>query len=152
MKIHFIKSREKRRLLAQLKDQFGITKLPYLLIQSGKEKVRGFSGNLSKEEISLLSRTTNIEIIGLYLFKKEKSGQLRLSLDSPHLLKKQISSNIAKISDNQLEEWIRGRDIEIKLPSGMVVIQHNDDFIGSGISTENKIINHIPKERRLKKK
>jgi hypothetical protein len=101
MKIHFIKSREKRKLLAQLKDQFGISKLPYLLIQSGKEKVRGFSGNLSKEEISLLSRTTNIEIIGLYLFKKEKSGQLRLSLDSPHLLKESSKRpNLFKHSKN----------------------------------------------------
>ena len=47
----FIKSSEKNRIIEELNEQFGITNIPYLLIESGKEKIRAFSGSLSKEEI-----------------------------------------------------------------------------------------------------
>jgi len=150
MKFHYIKSSEKKKLLAQLKEQFGITKLPYLLIETGKEKVRGFSGNLTKEEIKALWNATNIEIIGMYLFKKEKREKLRLSLDASHILKNQITKNIFELSDKQLEDWIRGRDITAEAPEGILAIKHNSDFIGNGLSTGQKIINHVPKERRIR--
>jgi len=148
MKIKFIKSSEKKRIAAQLNEQFGITNLPFLLIESGKEKIRAFTGHLSKEEIKELNSTLNIESMGLYLIKREHD--LRLSFDAPHLLKSQISKNILKINKEQFEQWIRGKDLQIKKPRATYIIEYEEDFIGSGKSNEEKIFNHVPKDRRLK--
>ena len=148
MNSRFIKSSEKKRLLSELEEQFGIEKLPYLLLETGKEKIRGFSGTMTKEEITELGKISNVEIVGLYLIKKEKN--LRLSLDATHLLKEQISKNIIEINNVQLGDWLRGKNLDIAKDSGIYVIKYEDDFVGCGISDGKKIINHIPKERRIR--
>lgn len=149
MNIHFIKSSKKKEILKQLKQQFGINELPYLLIESGKEKIRGFSGHLSKDEIHTLSLIVNIELIGLYLIKQE--GDLRLSLDATTLLKNQITKNIIEITDVQLQDWLRGNDLLLQVERGTIVIKHDADLIGCGKSNREKIFNYLPKDRRLKK-
>ena len=148
MNLHFIKSNQKRKIVEQLKEQFGITELPYLLIESGKEKLRAFTGHLSKEEINEFNSALNLESIGLYLIRKEYD--LRLSFDAAHLLKEQISKNILKIDKEQFEQWIRGQDLEIQKPRGTYIIEFEGNFIGSGKSNEEKILNHVPKDRRLR--
>ena len=150
MNVRFIKTPEKRRIEADLETQFGITKLPYLLLETGKEKIRGFSGSLSKEEIAKLARIANIELIGLYALKKEQD--FRLTIDTTHLLKDQITKNIVELNDEQLDRWLRGFDIETKTQTGTVIIKHGSDFIGSGKSNGDKIFNYVPKDRRLKSK
>lgn len=149
MNIRFIKSSEKKEIIDKLKKQFGIEKLNYLLIETGKERMRAFSGSLSKDEIMELSEIANIEIIGLYILRQEHD--LRLSFDATQLLAKQITKNIVNISEEQYKEWIRGFDILEKAPSETVVISYNGDYIGCGKSAGDKIANHVPKERRLKK-
>jgi NOL1/NOP2/fmu family ribosome biogenesis protein len=149
MNIEFIKSNEKREIVEKLREQFGINKLPYLLIRTGKEKIRAFSGSLSKEEIMELGKIARVELIGSYLIKDE--GLYRLSFDAVSLLKGQISKNIIDVSDEQLAQWIRVYDLELAGPQGVVVIRHNSDFIGCGKSNGKTIYNHIPKDRRLKK-
>jgi len=151
MNIHFIKTPEKRRIIAQLKEQFGIESLPYLLIESGKEKIRAFSGSLSKEEISEISNLVRVELIGLYLIKKEHD--LRLSLDATTLLKDQITRNILELNDEQFESWIRGYDLDISpIPKqGTYIIKYKSDFVGCGKSNGKIIFNYVPKDRRIKK-
>jgi NOL1/NOP2/fmu family ribosome biogenesis protein len=149
MNIEFIKSNEKNEIIEKLNEQFGISELPYLLIWTGKEKIRAFSGSLSKDEIMELGKIARIELIGAYLIKDE--GLYRLSFDAPLMLKEQISKNIADINDEQLAQWIRGNNLELVAPQGVVVIKHNNDFIGCGKSNGNTIFNYIPKDRRLKK-
>lgn len=149
MRIHFIKSSQKKKILHELNEQFGIASLPYLLVESGKEKLRAFSGSLSKEEIFQLNQITNIEAIGLYMLKKEQD--FRLTIDATHLLKEQIIKNIVQINDEQLNDWLKGQDLEIQSSNETKIIQHKEDFIGSGKSNGKKIFNYIPKERRLRK-
>ena len=150
MEHKFIRTPEKRRLIEELNETFGISELPYLLIESGKEKIRAFSGSLSKDEIIQLGRMANIEGVGIYFMKKEDSG-LRLSFEACQLLKAQITKNILYINDNQLELWIRGHDLDIKVPQGTYIIAHGEDFLGCGKSNGEKIFNYVPKERRIKK-
>ncbi len=149
MQIHFIKSSEKKRITEQLAQQFGIKKIPYLLIESGKEKIRAFSGHLSKEEILQIGNITTIESIGIYFLKKEDN--LRLALDAAHLLKDQITKNIIEINESQLHDWLRGHDLNIQTSPNPVILKFNEDIVGYGKSTSQKILNYIPKDRRLKK-
>ena len=149
MKINFIRSSKKKKILKQLNLQFGITKIPHLLIETAKNKFRGYTGTLSKEEIAELNRITNIESIGLYLIKEE--GELRLSIDATHLFKDQITKNIVEIDKPQFEKWIRGHDLNISATKRVKVIKYDDNFIGCGKSNEETIFNYVPKERRIKK-
>jgi NOL1/NOP2/fmu family ribosome biogenesis protein len=151
MNIRFIKTPEKRRIIEELNAQFGISELPFLLIETGKEKVRGFTGHLSKEEIMQIGKLAPVEGIGAYLLRKE-GVEWRLSFDALHLLKEQITKNIFEINEQQLNEWIRGNDLDIQAPAGILVISYKGDFIGSAKSTGTKLLNYVPKERRLRSK
>ena len=146
----FIKSSEKKDIIKELNEQFGISELPYLLIESGKEKIRAFSGSLSKEEIIEVGSMANVEGVGIYLLKKEDTG-IRPSFDALMLLKEQINKNILDIDDKQLELWIRGKDLELNIPAGVYAIRNNNDFFGCGKSNGKILFNYVPKERRLKK-
>lgn len=147
--INFVKSNEKRKVIEQLKEQYGIEDLPFLLVKGGKEKYRGYSGHLSKEEIDELGELANIEILGLYLIKEEHD--LRLSFDTPLLLKDQIKKNILEINEKDFHLWIRGNDLDIKVPQGTYIIKFGEDFFGCGKSNGEKIFNYVPKDRRLRK-
>lgn len=177
MRLQFLKSKEKRNLLKELEEKYGITELPYLLLETGKQKIRGFSGHLSKEEIVQLTRLTNVEIIGAYLVS-QKDEDARVSFDAIQLFKKQITKSIIEINYHQLQLWLRGYDLEIgahadersesandKTPAekigvqlapknnlirGVVVLKYQDDLVGIGKSNTEKIFNYVPKERKLK--
>ncbi|MBS3091186.1 hypothetical protein J4217_01930 [Candidatus Pacearchaeota archaeon] len=151
MNIQFIKSKEKQQIAGQLNEDFGISELNYLLIESGKEKIRGFSGSLSKEEIMKLGKLANIELIGAYLIKKESKTDLRLSFDACIILKDQITKNIVEIDDEKFNSWIRGNDIEVSGISGNPIVKYKEDFFGCGKSNGIKIFNYVPKDRRLRK-
>ncbi len=146
----FIKSSGKKRIINELEQRFGITSLPYLLIKTGKEKIRGFSGSLSKDEILQLVKLANIEIIGIYLMKEELGMDLRLSFDATQILQSQITKNIIEIDEKQFADWIRGRDLDIEIQEGVYIIKLKNDFIGCGVSNSKKIFNYVPKERRIR--
>jgi NOL1/NOP2/fmu family ribosome biogenesis protein len=149
MNIKFIKSPEKKRIVKELEETYGIKELNYLLIETGKRKLRAYSGDLSKEEILELGNTINIEIIGMYLLS-QKDADLRINFDAVSLLRDQIEKNIVKINQEQYELWMRGYDLEIKHPRGIAVIKFKHDLVGIGRSNGEKIFNYVPKERKLK--
>ena len=144
-----LKSTQKKKILKQLNEQFGIKKLPYLLLQFGKEKLRLYSGNLSVEELNILDVNLRIENIGLYFAKQQIDG-IRLTLDGVQLLKGQITKNILKINDKQASDWLKGNDLSIKSDNSFKILKHNNEFLGCGKSTGERITNSIPKERRVK--
>ncbi|MFA5174213.1 MAG: hypothetical protein WC438_03455 [Candidatus Pacearchaeota archaeon] len=144
-----LSSSDKKNILKQLNEQYGITEIPYLLLQFGQEKIRIYSGNLSKEELGLLDNNLRIENIGAYLLTQQQDG-LRLSFDAVQLFRNQITKNILEINNQQTLEWLKGFDLDIKTDKNFKVIKNNNEFLGIGKSTGEKITNFIPKERRIK--
>ena len=150
MNIRFLNSNEKKRLLAELGEKFGISKLDYLLVETGKGKIRAFSGTLNRDEILRLGEIARVELVGLYLARMDEMSGLRLSMDAIHLLNEQISKNILEISEEDFQKWIRGRVIEIDKEEGVYVVRFKDDFVGCGYLAGKKLYNFIPKERRIR--
>ncbi|MDD5192647.1 MAG: hypothetical protein PHH54_00570 [Candidatus Nanoarchaeia archaeon] len=144
-----IYSSEKKKIIEKLNEQYGISKLPYLLIKFGEDKIRIYSGSLSNEELNTLASKLNIENIGLYFAKEEKDG-IRLTLDGIQILKQQITKNIIEIDDNQAEDWLRGNDLDIQTKRGFLILKNNNEFLGCGKSTGERIANFVPRERRVK--
>lgn len=147
--INFLKSGEKKKLLAELDKIYGISRLNYILIRTGQDKIRGFSGSMNREEIEELADIANLEIIGGYIFKEEKGG-LRLSLDASHVLGEEATKSVLEVSEEQFTSWLKGNDLDIEREKGIVLIRHASDFAGCGISDGKKIINFVPKERRIR--
>lgn len=150
MNMKFLKSREKKRVLEDLQERFGISEFPSVMIETGKEKIRGFSGNMTKEEIEELVQDVNVEIIGLYLFKQEGAG-IRLSLDATQYFQDQIKKEIVIVNEMQAEDWLTGKDLDIESDNGIVIVKCGKDLLGCGVSNGKKVFNYIPKERRIRK-
>lgn len=144
-----ITTSDKRKIIKKLNEEFGIKELPGLVIQFGKEKLRLYTGNLSKEELYHLDNEARIETIGLY-FAKMNNNEIRLTLDGIQFLKAQITKNILEINDKETNEWLRGNDLQIKSDRGFKILKNNNEFLGCGKSTGEKISNFMPKERRVK--
>ena len=144
-----IRSTPKKKMIQQLNEQYGISDLPYLLLQFGKEKIRLYSGSLSAEELNILDANLRIENMGLYFAKEQRDG-IRLTLDGVQLIKNQITKNILKVDDEQAKEWLKGNDLLIKADNVFKIIKNNNEFLGCGKSTGEKITNFVPKERRIK--
>ena len=150
MNFKFVSAGEKKKLIEELGKDFGIEKLNYLLIESGRERIRGFTGKMRKEEIVEIGNLINVELIGLYLINREEGKGLRLSFDSTHVLRNEIKQGVLEINDGQLGDWLRGKDLEIVFRRGNVIIKHGEDLVGCGKSNGLKIFNYVPKDRRLK--
>jgi NOL1/NOP2/fmu family ribosome biogenesis protein len=165
MKIQLLDRAKKKKIVEQL-EEFGIEKISELLVHTGTDRIRAYSGSLSNEEILSLWRILPFEGIGLYVAREfaDKSGikGIRLSTDGVHLWKNQISRKIFILNEKQEIEWFKGKNIDLdeeqkKLYqgfSGFFLIKSADekDFLGSGKITGEMLYSFLPKERRRKGK
>lgn len=151
MQLDIYDSKKRKKLLEQLNERFGITQIPGFLFETGKEKIRGFNGDLTIDEIYGLSRITNVEFLGLYLFRADEDRSVRLSFDACILFADQISKNIIDIDQHQLTLWMRGENLPMEIQKGMYIVRHGTDFFGCTVSDGEKLINFVPKERRIRR-
>jgi NOL1/NOP2/fmu family ribosome biogenesis protein len=163
MKISIMDRAKKKKLIAGLSDM-GMKKIPQLLVKSGKERIRAYSGDLSTEQIMEIWRLLPIEGVGLYVGKDmiNRNGvhEIRMSLDGMHLWKEQLTERVFQLTEEQEEEWFKGKEVELteeqigKISDGFVNVKSfkDDDFVGMGkIGSEGKILyGFLPKERRRK--
>ena len=167
MKIQILDKAKKKKFVAGIED-FGIKKILELLVRSGTERIRAYSGSLSTEEIMELWRLLPIEGVGLYVGKDmvNRNGvrEVRLSLDGLHIWKEQITERILVLSEEQEADWFAGKDVSLcetqveggrwKVEGGFVAVKSADgkDFVGTGkVGGDGKVLfNFLPKERRRK--
>ena len=159
MKIQILDKTKKKKFIEGISN-FGVSKISELLIRTGSERVRAYSGNLSTDEIMGIWRILPIEGVGLYVGKDliDRHGvrEIRLSVDGLHTWQNQITKDIFVLSESQEEEWFKGKNIELDKieKEGFVAVKSNDekDFVGMGkIGAGGKILfNFLPKERRRK--
>ncbi len=153
-KITFLDKTKKRKLLKEFEKQYNITNLPYLIIQTGKDRYRIYSGSLSKEELNEMAKTTNIELIGTHLCKIQE-GKIRLSFDilNTQEIKNQITKNIHEIKDDEVKKWMAGENLETEkeFATQYIIIKNQNNILGIGRKINNTIQNYTPKERRIRK-
>jgi NOL1/NOP2/fmu family ribosome biogenesis protein len=165
MKIAILDRAKKKKFIAEL-ENIGMKKIPQLLIRTGRERIRAYSGNLSNEEIMDIWRILPIEGIGLYVGKDlmNRNGvrEVRLSLDGMHTWKDQLTENIFILTEKQEEDWFSGKNIDLneeqrekfKESKSFVAVKSSDDkdFVGTGkVGDGGKVLfGFLPKERRRK--
>lgn len=149
--IAFLSSSDKKKLLAEIESRFGVKLKDYLFLQAGKERIRAFSGTLSREELLSLNEFARVEFAGAYLARQESFGA-RLSFDMTHVLASQFTKGVIELSSEEFELWMRGETLVRELADGAYVVRYGDDFLGSGYARQGKLYNYVPKERLLKKR
>jgi len=162
MNFQILDKTKKKKFMVKI-EKFGVEKIPYLLLRTGKEKIRAYSGDFSNDEILRLMRWLNVQSVGLYL-GKEFDDNARLSLDGVHMLDLigKIKENVFEIDKGQEELWFRGKDVDLndeqeKIYADLedfVVVKSKEskDLLGIGrLSVDKKFLfNFVPKERRIK--
>jgi NOL1/NOP2/fmu family ribosome biogenesis protein len=144
--------KHKIKILKKLNSQFGIEEIPGILIKKGKEKIFLYTGNLKKEELYDLDKATFIEAVGIYL-AKEEGENVRLSIEGSQILKDQMTKNVIELTREESQTWMMGHEILKKSGfRGLVAMKYDEDMLGTGKASEEKITNFIPKSRRLRDK
>ena len=157
MKIQILDRAKKKKFLGELAE-FGVGKVSEMLVRTGKERVRAFSGSLDREAIMSFWRLMPVEGIGLYVGKEfvNRSGvrEVRLSVDGMHAWKAQLKDRIFVLSEEQEVDWFLGKDVEIDEGQteydGFVLVKAGEDFVGMGkVGNDGKtLFGCLPKERR----
>ena len=129
-----------------LRENYGFEDLPYVLLSSGKRRIW-----ICPQEVAMINfKGLHIHSIGFY-FANYDRGILRLSFDATQVFSREIKKNIIEISKEQADRWMLGESIQIDEPlkeNQVVVIKYKNDFLGCGIVKNNRILNHVPKDRR----
>lgn len=145
-KLKILNSREIKKIKEQLQEQFGYSELDYGFLMNEKGKIYLINKEIAQVDISQL----RIDTYGMY-FGEFKNEQIRLSIEGSQLIGPHATKNILEISKEQSRDWLRGRDLEIETElSAYVLVKSGKDFFGTGRLKEGKLLNFVPKSRRLK--
>ena len=145
--LKILNSREIRNIKKIIKSQWDADlKLDYAFLMNDKGRIFIINRELGDIDFSKL----HINNLGLY-FGELKTGELRLSIEGSQMVGIFAKKNMVDIDDKNLEVWMKGEDIEIKADNlrGFVIIKNNKDFLGCGKYKEGKVLNYVPKERRV---
>ncbi|MEK6848176.1 MAG: tRNA pseudouridine(55) synthase TruB [Nanoarchaeota archaeon] len=145
-----ISKKEKERILNKLKEDYGIGQINGTLLETGKGKIRLFTGNLAQEEVNRIIFNIRTEMIGIYLAKKDEN-ETRISFDSLSLFRNEVSKSVIEISDEDAKIWGNGEEIGTDAQNknnGFVIIRNNGNLLGCGKIKDGQIKNFVPKERR----
>jgi len=143
-----LNSKKVKEILEVLNKQFDYKeKLDYAMVQTQKDRI--YLVNKDIGEINF--HNMKINSFGMY-FCEWKHNEVRLSIEGSQLVGPKAKKNILQLSDKQTIQWMNGEEIEIDRPElnkQFLIIKNNQDFLGSGKIINNRLLNFVPKVRRL---
>lgn len=156
-KLEVLNTREKKKIIDDLKEQYGFTgQIDGSLLTNKEQKIF-----LITPDISKISRDQDKELrldaAGLYIGKIEVNG-IRLSMEGSQLIGSHASRHVLIIDEEHLEPWVKGEDFELSEneqkktgnEDGFFIIKFGNDYIGCGQIKNNNLRSLVSKERRLK--
>ena len=146
--LKLLNKKEVKSVLNKIKNQYDIKELnlEYLFYKNNKDKIFIISKDFKK----LNSINLRINDLGLY-FARIQNNKIRLTIEGSQLIENKATKNILEVNKEQLFQWMKGSDLDIETGNNeFVLIKHKNDFLGTGKAVEGKILNYIPKNRRIK--
>lgn len=145
--LRILNNKEIKQVLNKIKTQFGIKeiKLNLGMLRNKEGKIFLITKDINKVNLDKL----RINELGLYIAREDKG--IRLSIEGSYLFGKYATKNVHETDDADAYFWMTGEDISCKKEfKDFVIIKYKDNYLGTGKWKENKILNFIPKERRIK--
>ncbi len=145
--LKILNKKEIKIILGIIKRQWDADfKEDYCFLVNNKNKVFIVNKDIAKIDFSKI----RINNLGLY-FGELRDSTLRLSIEGSQIIGKYTKKNVLELNDEQLNSWVKGEDININSElKGFVLIKNKEDFYGTGKIIENKLLNFVPKSRRLR--
>lgn len=144
--LNALSGRDLKPVLAKIKGQWGAEiDFPWAWYQSAKNDLFVLSKDIAKID----PKKFRINSVGLYIGEFKK-GELRLSIEGSQLIGPHAKKNVVELDKDELRQWLRGEDLvkDVKA-EGYVIMKSGNDFVGCGRVKEGKILNFVPKARRL---
>lgn len=144
----FLNSKEVKDLVLRLKEQFDFTiDLDYVFLKNEKNKVFIVNRDVANIDFSKL----RLNSMGLYFAEDKGGNNIRLSIEGSQIIGPSAKKNIVDVDSKQQREWLKGIDLELDGASdGFVIVRYKDDYMGCAKHKDGKLLNHIPKERRIR--
>ena len=145
-KLKILNKKEIKKILEIIKNQWGCdVNLDYAFLMNKENKIYIVNKEISKVDFSKL----RINSVGLY-FATMQGNELRLSIEGSQIIGPKAKKNILELDEKETKEWLKGIDLEKETKEkGFVIIKHDDDFLGCGKAVEKKVLNYVPKARRI---
>ena len=135
-------TREVKRMNQILDRQFGVAVEGYVFLLTEKNKIYLLSSkDFDTERLKVMHA-------GMYFGEWREDG-IRLSVDGSQLVGGRADKNVVELDDSQAEEWLRGEDMFMELDNGYYIIKNNNDLLGTGKFAGGKLLNYVPKARRV---
>ncbi|MEK6835282.1 MAG: hypothetical protein AABX61_03405 [Nanoarchaeota archaeon] len=147
--LKILNKKESERILDKINEQFGIKNIEsnYIILQKKDGKIFLINNSFGKIEYN----TLRINELGLYVARFDK--EIRLTIEGSQIFGKHATKNVYEVNENDANSWMEGDDIECnKEFKGFVIIKYKDNYLGSGKCKNNKLLNYIPQERRIRQK
>ena len=142
-----LNSREIRNVMAIIKKQWGAEpKLDLVFLMNNRNKLY----IVQKDAFDIDLEKLRIDSIGLY-FGELIGRELRLSIEGSQLVGPHAKKNIVELDEKESREWLHGYDVDINDSyDGFVLVKSKKDFLGCGKFSNGKVLNYVPKARRLR--
>ena len=139
--------KDKKRFLELLKRQFGFDgELDYAFFINNDNKIFIVNKEIAGIDLSKI----RINSLGLYIAEMS-DNEVRLSIEGSQLIGPLSNKNIVELDEKEAREWLKGSDIEKEIKeTGFVILKSGKDYIGSGKAKQGRILNFVPKTRRLR--
>ena len=144
-KLTVMNTRELKVVDKHLQEQFGIKlDLKGAFFKNPKEKIYYSTKDVGKIDWKQL----RINSIGMY-FADVREG-VRLSIEGAQLLGPKAKKGVLELSDEEAYEWMQGLELQKDIePKGFLLIKHKNDFLGCGKAVAGRVMNYVPKNRRV---
>ncbi len=87
---------------------------------------------------------------GVYFARIESDG-IRLTIEGAFLVGPKATKNVVELDDERARSYLAGESVEIdENLHGWVIVKWRSYFLGSAKAKEGKLLNYVPKERRLR--
>lgn len=145
-KLRFLNKKDSEKIVDMINDQFGFDgTLDYIFALSAKNNVYIVNKDLSRIDIDKL----RLNSVGLY-FGEMIGTEIRLSIEGTQIVGPCSSKNIVELSFDEQLDWLKGKDINKENgENGYKLLKHGNDFLGCGKQAGNRLLNFMPKTRRL---
>lgn len=103
----------------------------------------------------------NTKVLGLYIAEINEYGEIRLSIEGSQKIGPHATKHLVELTDEQVELVMRGQDLDFekeieeqKLNNQYYILytdrDGNRDFLGCGKIKNGRLLNFLPKNRRIR--
>lgn len=118
----------------------------YVFFVNAENRIYLINRQIGEVDLSKL----RVNSLGLY-FGQMSGTELRLSIEGTQLVGKTAVKNVFEMKKGVVALWVKGYDIPLDQEGRtMFIMKYQDDYLGCGKLIDKKIINYVPKERRVK--